>query len=146
MNEIYSKIMAKAELMCTLNTHSSFLAVNPNSKKADKQTFVRLNQMIAAAGHKITDKTKNFQEKLKEWKEMQTSKGSIVSFTELKDEIWKSGSKSILGLLQIPIDADRFKLHIEKICCESLKRVAGLKIMSQLLENQAPWEHVRDQI
>ena len=38
---------------------------------------------------------------------MQTSKGSIISLTEMKTEIWDNGITSILALLQTAIESDQ---------------------------------------
>ena len=46
----------------------------------------------------------DLEEKLKQWKQMQTSKGAISSMTQLKDEIWNYGTTAIMSLLQTAIE------------------------------------------
>jgi len=77
---------------------------------------------------------------------MQTSKGSIKSFTERKADIWNSGITSILGLLQAPIESQQIQKQVEKTYVDCCKRAVGLKIMRELILNDAPWNHMNSVI
>jgi len=51
----------------------------------------------------------DWKDRLKSWRQMQTSKGAIKSFTDRKKEIFDSSVMSILACLQTPINTLRIK-------------------------------------
>lgn len=95
---------------------------------------------------KLPQQNTDWQTRLKSWKQMQTSKGTIKSLTERQTEIWNSGITSILALLQTAIEADQIQKQIEKTYIEACKRAAGLKILSELFVFEAPWNNFNDLI
>lgn len=87
----------------------------PNFKKKDP-TRMKEGKLIINVPSNMADAPKqkqDWQGKLKNWKQMQTSKGSITSFTEMKEEVWKSGITSIMALLQSPIESDSIRKQVE---------------------------------
>ena len=69
---------------------------------------------------------------------MQTSKGAIKSFTDRKKEIFDSSVMSILACLQTPINTQRIKKQVETVFLNGSKRVAGLKLLGELLNFELP--------
>ncbi len=64
---------------------------------------------------------------------MLTSKGAIKSLTEGKKEIFESTVMSVLATLQTPIDLNKINAKIEGAYIKGKQRIAGLKILAQLL-------------
>ena len=77
---------------------------------------------------------------------MQTSKGAIKSFTDRKKEIFDSSVMSILACLQTPITSQRIKKQVETVFTNGAKRVAGLKLLGQLINLELPQKHRYDLI
>jgi hypothetical protein len=75
---------------------------------------------------------------------MQTSKGAIKSFTERNKEIFDSSIMSILACLQTAIQTQKIKKQVETVFINGSKRVAGLKILGQLLNFELPQAHRYD--
>jgi len=69
---------------------------------------------------------------------MQTSKGAIKSFTERKREIFDSSVMSILACLQTPIHTQRIKKQVENVFVNASKRIAGLRILGELMNMELP--------
>jgi len=80
----------------------------------------------------------DWKDRLKSWKQMQTSKGSIKSFTDRKKEIFDSSVMSILSCLQTPITAQRIRKQVEIVFVNGSKRVAGLRLLGKLLNFELP--------
>ncbi len=69
---------------------------------------------------------------------MQTSKGAINSFTDKRKEIFDSSTMSILACLQTPISSQRIKKQVESVFLNATKRVAGLRIVADLIDLELP--------
>ena len=72
---------------------------------------------------------------------MQTSKGAIKSFTDRKKEIFDSSIMSVLACLQTPISAQRIKKQVETVFLNASKRIAGLKLLGDIMGLDLPQKH-----
>ena len=72
---------------------------------------------------------------------MQTSKGAIKSYTERTKEIFNSSVTSILACLQTAISSEKIKNQVEKVFINGCRRVAGLKLLAELLNLDLPQTH-----
>lgn len=86
----------------------------------------------------------DWKDRLKSWRQMQTSKGAIKSFTDRKKEIFDSAVMSILACLQTPISAARVKKQVESVFLSAARRVAGLKLLGQVVGLELPQKHRYD--
>lgn len=80
----------------------------------------------------------DWKDRLKSWRQMQTSKGAIKSFTDRKKEIFDSSVMSVLACLQTPITAQRIKKQVETVFLNASKRIAGLKLLSYVMGLELP--------
>jgi hypothetical protein len=80
----------------------------------------------------------DWEDRLKSWKKMQTSKGAIKSLTEIQAEIWNSGITSIMALLQTAIETEQIQKQVEEIFIDSCKRATGLKLIRELIMVDMP--------
>lgn len=71
---------------------------------------------------------------------MQTSKGAIKSFTDKRKEIFENSMTSILACLQTPITMLKIKKQVEGVFLNATKRIAGLKILNNLVQLELPEE------
>ncbi len=79
------------------------------------------------------------------WRKILTSRGAIKGFTQGKKEIFESLEMSILATLQTTIDIQKITSKIEGSFIKGKKRVAGLKILAQLLTfDNLPKAHIMD--
>lgn len=72
---------------------------------------------------------------------MQTSKGAIKSYTERNKEIFDSSVTSILACLQTAISSQKIKKQVENVFLNGCRRVAGLKLLGELLNYDLPQKH-----
>ena len=103
LQSIYSKIVEKAEFLVKLQVPVVYLFKDPNKKKEGALLLIKEPSKDAK------DSDYDWKDCLKSWRQMQTSKGAIKSFTERKKEIFDSSVMSILACLQTPINTQRIK-------------------------------------
>ena len=81
----------------------------------------------------MESKSYSFGKKLKSFKKIQSSKGSIKNYEELDTkEIFNSSGSSILAYLQCNLPLEDIKSKMEERYTDALNRYCGLKIMSNL--------------
>jgi hypothetical protein len=77
--------------------------------------------------------------KLKSFKRIQSSKGTIKNFEEIDSkQIFNSSSGSILAYLQSHLEVDEIQKRIEEKFVNALNRYCGLKIMSNVAHSAMP--------
>lgn len=103
LQAIYGKIIEKAEFLVKLQVPASYLFQDPSKKKEGHIL------MIKEPSKDGSEPGFDWKDRLKSWKQMQTSKGSIKSFTDRKKEIFDSSVMSILSCLETPITAQRIR-------------------------------------
>jgi hypothetical protein len=72
----------------------------------------------------------DWKERLKHWKTMRQDQGSIKSDVKLRNEIFESGSMSVLACLQSPINVKKIQQRVESEFLKASKRVAGLTLIA----------------
>jgi len=93
LQTIYTKIIEKAEFLVKLQVPGSYLVKDPTKKKEG------VLLMLKEPSKDGSETSIDWKDRLKSWRQMQTSKGSIRSFTERKKEIFDSSVMSILSCL-----------------------------------------------
>jgi hypothetical protein len=94
MESTFSNVLTKGEYLVKLRVPEVFK--KPESeKKANKMILLKRSSSIGEAEKNKPD----WKNRINNWKNMQTSKGSIKNFEDLKAEIWNNGIVSILTLL-----------------------------------------------
>ncbi|CDW82480.1 hect e3 ubiquitin [Stylonychia lemnae] len=147
LNIIYEKIIEKADFLTKLCVPESYMVKDQLSNKVGNLLFIRDIQSMEAVESSIGGAAEfTWRDRLKQWKQMQTSKGAIKSFTDKKKEIFESSVMSILACLQTPISTQRIKKQVENVFLSSTKRIAGLKLLSQLFSLKIKREIREDQI
>lgn len=63
---------------------------------------------------------------------MLQNQGSIKSDLKLRNEIFESGSMSVLACLQSPINVKKIQKRVESEFLKASRRVAGLVLLSQV--------------
>lgn len=77
--------------------------------------------------------------KLKSFKRIQSSKGTIKNFEEIDSkQIFNSSSGSILAYLQSHLEVNEIQKRIEQKFVNALNRYCGLKIMSNVAHSAMP--------
>ena len=99
MQQTYAKVVEKAEFLVKLVVPAAYL-VKDDSKK--KGTILLIKEAIVKQmdhSDETQESKVDWRERLKNWKQIQTSTGAIKSFTEKKKEIFESAVMSILACL-----------------------------------------------
>lgn len=139
LNIIYDKIIEKAEFLIKLNVPESFKIKDNLSNKVGGLLFIRNIQSMENIENTVGAQNEfTWRDRLKNWKQMQTSKGAINSFTDKRKEIFESSTMSILACLQTPISSQRIKKQVETVFLNATKRIAGLKIIADLIQLELP--------
>lgn len=110
----------------------AYLVKDPNKKKEGHVLFIQ-DTPRQDDESSLETQEQDWKDRLKSWRQMQTSKGAIKSFTERKKEIFDSSVMSILACLQTPINSQRIKKQVENVFLNASKRVAGLKILGWII-------------
>lgn len=95
LKTIFQKIHEKASFLTKLAIPLRFKKRDPTHTKDGHIMIMRAPSTFGDLPEPQVD----WEGRLKHWKQMQTSQGTIKSFTERKAEIWDSGILSILSLL-----------------------------------------------
>ena len=82
----------------------AYLVHDPSKKKEGPLLYIR-EPSIRQGDEKPMEPEFDWKDRLKSWRQMQTSKGAIKSYTDRKKEIFDSSVMSILACLQTPITA-----------------------------------------
>lgn len=139
MNVIYDKIVEKAEFLLRLNVPESFKIKDTLSNKVGGLLFIRnIQSMEEKVETQPGEGEFTWKDRLKNWKQMQKSKGAIKSFTDKNKEIFESSVMSILACLQTPIAMQRIKKQVESVFLNATKRIAGLQIIKDLISMELP--------
>ncbi|CDW73494.1 UNKNOWN [Stylonychia lemnae] len=147
LQKIYEKIIEKAEFLVKLQVPGVYLVKDPSKKKEGALLLIKDQSAIEKEmGEQIPVPEYDWKDRLKSWRQMQTSKGAIKSFTDRKKEIFDSSVMSILACLQTPINTQRIKKQVESVFLNAAKRVAGLKLLGQLINLELPQKHRYDLI
>ena len=142
LQKIYEKIVEKSEFLVKLQVPVAYLVKDPTKKKEGTLLFIKEPQVREGAdGQPVQEPEFDWKDRLKSWRQMQTSKGAIKSFTERKKEIFDSSVMSVLACLQTAISAQRIKKQVETVFLNASKRVAGLKLLGELVNIELPQKH-----
>ena len=87
----------------------SFKKIDPTRVKNGQVTLLKAKTQFPD----VPQAKLNWEQKLKVWKKMQTSKGTIKNLTEIKSEIWDSGITSVMALLQTSIEKEMIQKQVE---------------------------------
>jgi hypothetical protein len=125
-----------------------YLVKDPTKKKEGTLLIIKDTSQTKESvdGEAIPEPAFDWKDRLKSWRQMQTSKGAIKSFTDRKKEIFDSAVMSILACLQTPINTQRIKKQVESVFLNGAKRVAGLKLLGSLISMELPQNHRFDLI
>jgi hypothetical protein len=104
LQKIFEKIIEKAEFLIKMTVPAAYLVKDPTKKKEGTLLIIQ-EQSRMEDGSQQPEPEFDWKDRLKSWKQMQTSKGAIKSFTDRKKEIFDSSVMSILACLQTPITA-----------------------------------------
>jgi len=140
LEEIFTKIQAKAQFMTRLNIPLRFKREDPTRMKDGQLLLLRAPSSFEGLPKPKLD----WEGRLKSWKQMQTSRGAIKSLTERRAEIWNSGITSILALLQTALDAQQIQKQVEKTYIDACRRTAGLKLVRDLVVREGPTSALQD--
>ena len=141
--KIYEKIIEKAEFLIKLQVPRAYTIKDPTAKK--EGTLLIIQEATQEPGQENKPREEyDWKNRLKSWKQMQTSKGAIKSFTDRKKEIFDSSVMSVLSCLQSPIGAQRIKKQVETVFVNATKRVAGLKLLGDVMNLELPLNHRYD--
>lgn len=113
LQEIFDKILEKAKWLLHMSVPNAYRHLKTDDTKSATEDDAGMllikhpsyvpKQVKADEVEK--EKKDNWVDRLKQWHTMQTSKGSIKSFTELRSEIFESTNMSVLAFLQTPMTA-----------------------------------------
>jgi len=140
LEEIFTKIQAKAQFMTRLNIPLRFKRADPTRMKDGQLSLLRAPSSFEGLPKPKLD----WEGRLKAWKQMQTSRGAIKSLTERRAEVWNSGITSILALLQTAFDAQQIQKQVEKTYIDACRRTAGLKLVRDLVVREGPISALQD--
>lgn len=140
LEEIFTKIETKAQFLIRMHIPLHFRRRDPTRMGEGQLLLLRPPSSFEGLPKPKLD----WEGRLKAWKQMQTSKGTIKSLTERKADIWNSGITSILALLQTAIASEQIQKQVEKTYTNSCRRTAGLKIVRDLIAHDAPWSQHND--
>ena len=102
LNAIFDKIIEKAEYLLKMQVPTAYLQLSK------EQSLVRMiSAPIQLAEEQELVSKLDWKERLKHWKNMRQDQGSIKSDAKLKNEIFDSGSMSVLAYLQSPINVEK---------------------------------------
>ena len=105
LQSIFTKIVEKADFLVKLQVPASYLFKDPTKKKEGHLIFIKdHSRQHEADGSAQPQPEYDWKDRLKSWRQMQTSKGAIKSYTDRKKEIFDSSVMSILACLQSPIN------------------------------------------
>jgi hypothetical protein len=129
---------------------ATYLFKDPTKKKEGHLLFIKdsSRQHDGESGQAPTQQQAEYdwKDRLKSWRQMQTSKGAIKSFTDRRKEIFDSAVTSILACLQSPINTQRIKKQVESVFINASKRIAGLKLLGSMMNLEMPKSHRLDVI
>lgn len=136
MQNIIYKIIEKASFLIKMQVPSAYKL---HEKKTGTLIFIKDQIDQNEPEH-------DWKDRLKQWKQMQTSKGAIKSFTDRKQEIYDSSVMSVLACLQTPINAQKLQKKVETTFIQATRRVAGLEIMQKAFAINLPFQQQEDLI
>ena len=105
LQSIYGKIVEKAEFLVKLQVPLAYLSKDSSLKKHG--TLLLIKDPSNTENKEGASDEINWKDRLKSWRQMQTSKGAIKSFTERNKEIFDSSIMSILACLQTAINTQK---------------------------------------
>lgn len=139
LQSIFTKIVEKADFLVKLQVPASYLFKDPNKKKEGHLIFIKdHSRQQDAEGNQQPQPEYDWKDRLKSWRQMQTSKGAIKSYTDRKKEIFDSSVMSVLACLQSPINTQRIKKQVETVFINASKRIAGLKLLGHMMNLELP--------
>ena len=141
MEEVFKKIITKATYMTRLNIPPNF---ESDTYKRSRSTpeLAKFPSLYDQAEE--VEPEHDWYHKIQGWKQKQTMKGSIISIKEMKAELQSFGISSILALLQNSIQSSDIQEIVEKTYINACKRLAGIKLIKDLISFEAPWTHTND--
>ena len=98
LHKIYEKIIEKAELLVKLQVPAAYLVKDPSKKKEGTLLYIK-DPSLREGDEQQPEHEFDWKDRLKSWKQMQTSKGAIKSFTDRMKEIIDSSVMSVLACL-----------------------------------------------
>jgi hypothetical protein len=99
LENIFVKIIEKADFLVKLQVPAAYLYKDASQKREGGLIMIKEPSLEEA------ESEFNWKDRLKSWRQMQTSKGAIKSYTERNKEIFNSSVTSILACLQTAISA-----------------------------------------
>jgi hypothetical protein len=138
-------IIKKANLISKMAVHSHYKFGDAGKQEAASLRLIKAPTYYEAAAKEGMEIDKNeikteeegqsssWTERLKNWRQMQTTQGTIKDYKDLQKQAGAHGISAVLAYLQSPITSDSVKKHFESVMLNACRRTAGLNLLSQIM-------------